>query len=75
MIGGQEAVGTTYTAVDCVGSPDIAGFFAVLQVGGGNFAFFVGVEPAEAIDEGLPRIQSMLDSVRFIGLDESTEQP
>jgi hypothetical protein len=73
VIGGREAVGTTYAAVDCVGSPDIAGFFAVLQVGGGNFAFFVGVEPVEAVAEGLPLVQTMLDSVRFVGLEESTE--
>jgi hypothetical protein len=65
QVGGLAAVGTIYSAVNCEGSTDIAGFFAVLEVGGGNFAFFVGVEPVTATDVGLPQMQAILDSIVF----------
>ena len=65
QVGGQTAAGTIYSAVNCEGSPDIAGFFAVTENGGGNFAFYVGVEPVTATDVGLPQMQAILDSVVF----------
>jgi hypothetical protein len=65
QVGGRAAVGTIYSAVNCEGSPDIAGFFAVLDVNEGNFGFFVGVEPVTATNMGLPQMQTILDSVVF----------
>ncbi len=64
-VGDRAATGTIYSAVNCANSPDVAGFFAVLQVGGGNFAFFAGVEPVEAVGEALPQMQAILESVAF----------
>ncbi|MFP4323472.1 MAG: hypothetical protein ACLFTK_13555 [Anaerolineales bacterium] len=64
-VGEREAVGTIYSAVNCANSPDMAGYFAVLQVGGGNFAFFVGVEPPDTVEQALPQMQTILESVEF----------
>lgn len=67
-VGGLDAVGTIYSAINCANSSDIAGFFAVLQVDGGNFAFYVGVEPVTATRDGLREMQTLLDSVQFEGV-------
>ncbi|NJL93522.1 MAG: hypothetical protein HC915_07205 [Anaerolineae bacterium] len=64
----MEAVGTIYSASPCQDQRDFAGFFAALQVEGGNFAFFVSVEPlqpASLLSEGLREIQTMLDTIVF----------
>lgn len=64
-VGGHEAAGTLFSAVDCAGEPDTAGYFAALQVEGGNYAFFFAVEPPGAFADQLPTLQAILDSVRF----------
>ena len=64
-VGGHEATGTLFSAVDCEGEPDTAGYFAALQVEGGNYAFFFAVEPPGAFADQLPALQAILDSVRF----------
>lgn len=64
-VGGHEAVGTLFSAVDCEGEPDTAGYFAALQVDGGNYAFFFAVEPPGAFADQFPALQAVLDSVRF----------
>lgn len=64
-VGGHEAVGTLFSAVDCEGEPDTAGYFAALQVEGGNYAFFFAIEPPGAFADQLPTLQAILDSVRF----------
>jgi|GEM_PF-472654 len=69
FVGEYEAIGTIFSAVNCEDTEDIAGFFATLEVGGGNFTFFVGVEPADATNEGLPQLQSILNTVIFEGLE------
>lgn len=64
-VGGHEAVGTFYTAIECEEETDTAGWFAVLQVGGGNFAFFTAVEPLGTLPEQLDQFQGILNSVVF----------
>lgn len=64
-VGGHEAIGTLFSAVDCEGEPDTAGYFAALQVDGGNYAFFFAVEPPGAFADQFPALQAVLDSVRF----------
>ena len=65
MVGGHEAVGTLFSAVDCEGEPDTAGFFAALQIEGGNYAFFFAVEPPGAFADQFPALRAVLESVRF----------
>jgi hypothetical protein len=65
-VGGRPAVGSLFSVVDCPDSADIAGWFAVLDVDGLNFAFFVYYEPREGFDETVQaQFQSILDTVRF----------
>lgn len=70
QVGGLEAVGTIYSVTECPEVNDTAGFFAALEADGGNFAFFVGVEPVDTTDTGLPQIQAILDGVQFQGDSE-----
>lgn len=65
-VGDREGIGTYYSAVQCGEVTDITGWFAALQVDGGNYAFYVGVEPVGRIQDGLPPMQTILDSVRFL---------
>lgn len=64
-VGGHEAVGTLFSAVDCEGEPDTAGFFAALRIEGGNYAFFFTVEPPGAFADQFPALREALASVRF----------
>ena len=64
-VGGHEAVGTLFSAVDCEGEPDTAGFFAALRIEGGNYAFFFTVEPPGAFADQFPALREVLTSVRF----------
>jgi len=64
-VGAHQATGSLFSAVDCEGEPDTAGYFAALQVEGGNYAFFFAVEPPSAFADQLPTLQAILDSVRF----------
>lgn len=69
MIGGQQAEGTIFSAEGCEDTPDTGGQFGVLQYEGGNFAFFVSIEPLRNVDLGLPQMQQILDSIRFLDLE------
>lgn len=64
-VGGREAIGTYYQADSCDGEEDTAGWFAALQMGGGNFVFFTAVEPFDALPAQRPALQTILDSVVF----------
>jgi hypothetical protein len=65
QVGDHPAIGTIFSAVECADSGDIAGFFAVTQVDGNNFAFFAGVEPVENVNPGSDDFQNILASVQF----------
>jgi hypothetical protein len=65
-IGGYEGEGTTYSAVSCEGASDIAGWFVGLQANDVNFVFYMGVEPVEAVSNGLTHLQAILDTVSFV---------
>jgi hypothetical protein len=65
QVGPYTGVGTIYSAVNCQGEADIAGFFTIVQVGGGNFAFYAGIEPPASVGTGIPEMQALLQSVQF----------
>lgn len=74
-IGGQEAVGTIFSAVDCSdGSADVAGWFATLNYEGENYAFYMAVEPAEAYQDARNTLRDLIQTVRFIPLAEYNPQ-
>lgn len=66
-IGGVEATGTQFSAVDCPeGIPDTRGWFAAAFVDGINFAFYMYVDPIQPA--GTPAevdLQQMLDTIEF----------
>ena len=68
-VGNQTGVGTIYSAVDCPEGDDIAGYFTALQVEGGNYAFFTGVQPVGRASEGTVYLQEILDTVQFQDLE------
>ncbi|MCS6836724.1 MAG: hypothetical protein NZ750_12000 [Anaerolineae bacterium] len=69
-IGGREAVGTTFSAVDCDDAPNTRGWFAGLQVDGINYLFYVYVDPIEAMDgQAAFDLQAVLDSVEWLGTE------
>lgn len=69
-IGGQEAVGTIFSAVDCPGeAEDVAGWFAGLQYEGENYIFYMGVEPASLVTEGIPYLRQIVNSITFISVE------
>lgn len=66
MVGDREAVGSFFSAVECPESPDISGWFAVLEIEGLNFAFFVYFEPRDRFTgDILQQLQAIIDTVRF----------
>ncbi len=65
-IGGLEAVGASYQTSDCVDETDTAGWFGVVRVYDGSFAFFTAVEPLHAIVDQRDALQAILDSVEFL---------
>jgi hypothetical protein len=69
VVGSLPAVGTIFSAVDCPEGDDIAGWFAALRVSGGNYAFFMGVQPVDRVGEGIAQLQPVIDSVVFEDLD------
>lgn len=77
-IGGQEATGGIFAAVD---SPehdcawDVAGWFAGLRHEGENYIFYMGVEPADMITEVRPHLQEVVDSITFIPVEEYSQTP
>jgi|SRR5581483_1974277 hypothetical protein len=64
-VGGLPAVGEYFAASQCQGEPDTAGWFAGLNQFGGNFIFYVTIEPVEAYNNGRNDVQKILDSVVF----------
>ena len=64
-IGELEGTGAFYAASQCEGENDTAGWFAALRVYDGGFAFFVAVEPFDALSENRLFLQNILDSVEF----------
>ncbi|MBN1963970.1 MAG: hypothetical protein JW910_04955, partial [Anaerolineae bacterium] len=65
-VGGyDDAVGTYWQAIACQGEPDAGGWFAGLTEQGGNFVFFVGVEPPPSRDAAIPVLQGILDSITW----------
>ncbi len=68
-VGDQEGVGAFYQAADCPDEPDTAGWFSVMRMYDGGFAFFVAVEPPEALTTQRDFIQQVLDTVEFIPPD------
>jgi hypothetical protein len=64
-VGGFQAIGTIYSVVGCADGADAAGFFAVLEVGGGSFAFFASVEPPTATNSALPQLSAVLEAAQF----------
>lgn len=72
-VGGEEGVGTFYQAVTCgEGVTDTAGWFVVVRVDEGNYAFFTAVEPLDTLPQMQYDLQAILDSVDFTPpVDES----
>lgn len=65
-VGGQDAFGSTFQAVDCQNdTPDTAGWFMALQYGDENFSFYMGVEPARRVTEGIPYLQGIVNTIQF----------
>lgn len=73
-VGGLNAVGTQFAAVDCPQEPDTRGWFAGLQAGGLNFIFYLYAEPITAMDTGRADLQAILDTVVF-RVPQATAQP
>lgn len=67
-VGGQSGVGAFYQADECEGQANAAGWFVTVRVGSTSFAFFVAVEPLEAMPDQVMAMQAILDTVRFNGL-------
>jgi hypothetical protein len=66
VMGGYEGEGTIYSAVNCEGASNIAGWFAAVRVNEENFAFYMGIEPADRVNEGIPHLQAVLDTLQFV---------
>ncbi|MBN1563468.1 MAG: hypothetical protein JXA10_06505 [Anaerolineae bacterium] len=69
-VGGVEGIGAPYQAADCEDEADTAGWFSVMRVQDGTFAFFVAVEPWDARDPYQATLQAILDTVVFFPPDE-----
>jgi hypothetical protein len=64
-VGGVEGIGANYQAADCEEEQDTAGWFSVMRVQDGTFAFYTAVEPWEARAVYRDTLQAILDSVVF----------
>jgi hypothetical protein len=64
-IGSKDAIGAYFNASQCADIPDTVGWFAGLNQYGGNFLFYVYVDPIQAYNEGRGEIQKVLDTVVF----------
>ncbi len=64
-VGGQNAVGAYFNASQCPDTPDTVGWFAGLNQFGGNYLFYVYIDPVDAYNEGRAEVQKVLDSVQF----------
>lgn len=65
-VGGLEAIGTQFAAVDCPELPDTRGWYAGLQQYGLNFVFYAYSEPIEAANTAETDLQAILDTVTFV---------
>lgn len=74
-IGGLQAVGTQFAAVDCPELADTRGWFAGLQQYNLNFVFYAYAEPISVADAAEPELQAILDSVQFVLPPASTPSP
>jgi hypothetical protein len=75
-IGGLQAVGTQFAAVNCPELPDTRGWFAGLQQFNLNFIFYAFAEPLEALNgPAEAELQAILDSVRFVRPPTPTPDP
>lgn len=65
-VGGIPAVGSFFAAIECPETPDVSGWFAVLDIDDLNFAFFVYFEPRDRLTgDVLEEMQAIIDTVRF----------
>jgi hypothetical protein len=65
-VAGMASVGTYFSATQCQGEPDTAGWFVGARFNNRNYLFYVYVEPVEAYNAARAQLQEILDSVRFI---------
>lgn len=68
----EDAVGTYFSAVDCLNEADTAGWFAGLNEQGGNFVFYTFTDPLEGIDPARGPLQDILNSIHFHDLSTAT---
>ncbi len=74
-VGGMQAVGTQFAAVDCPQLADTRGWFAGIRQFNVNFVFYVYTEPITAMDGAAEdELQAILDTVQFV-LPEVTPEP
>ncbi len=73
MVGGVEGIGAPYQAADCDDEQDTAGWFSVMRVQDGTFAFYTAVEPWDARTEYRDILQAMLDTVVFFPPEEQND--
>ncbi len=64
-VGGLPAVGQYYGVSQCQGEPDAMGWFAGVNQYGGNFLFYVNIQPPEAYNNARAEVQKILDTVVF----------
>jgi hypothetical protein len=75
-VGGLDAVGTQIQAINCPDTPDVAGWFAGLEVDGISFLFYAYVTPREAYAGQARRdLEAILDTVDFRVSDLLTTTP
>jgi hypothetical protein len=65
-VAGMTSVGTYFSATQCQGEPDTAGWFVGARFNNRNYLFYVYVEPVEAYNAARAQLQEILDSVRFL---------
>ncbi len=67
-VGGLQATGTQFAAVDCPELPDTRGWFAALRQFNANFVFYMYADPITAMDDEATTqdLQAILDTVQFI---------
>jgi hypothetical protein len=74
-VGGMQATGTQFAAVDCPQLADTRGWFAGLRQFNLNFVFYAYAEPITALDGAATgELQAILDTVQFV-LPEITPEP
>ncbi len=67
-VGGLQATGTQFAAVDCPELPDTRGWFAALRQFNVNFVFYMYTDPITAMDDETTTqdLQAILDTVQFV---------